>query len=169
MKLYELNREIETILEDGYTEEAVDKETGEITKESLETALNSLSVTRNQKIENIALYIKNTEALQNEIETEEKKLRKRKEQLRKKADWLKEYLTGNMQILGDTKFESAKVRISFRKSTSTEITNEMILPAEYYDEKVEIKPSLTRIKKAILSGEIVPGAELKEKANIKIE
>ena len=57
MNIYEINKAIEDILEDGFS---VDEETGEILFD--ESALNALNAEISEKIENVACYIKNLTA-----------------------------------------------------------------------------------------------------------
>ena len=54
MNIYEINKAIEDILEDGFS---VDEETGEILFD--ESNLNALDAEISEKIENVACYIKN--------------------------------------------------------------------------------------------------------------
>lgn len=167
--LYEINKEIEEILDTGFSENAVDKETGEIIREKLESELDNLKEARAVKVENIALYIKNAELFSKEIEEEEKRLKERREKLNAKLGWLKSYLTNNMLIIGDVKFETPRVKIGFRKSESVNILNPDIIPKEYLNEKITYTPDKTKIKAAIKSGEIVSGAVLSENQNIQIK
>ena len=167
--LYEINKEIEEILDTGFSENAVDKETGEIIREKLESELDNLKEARAVKVENIALYIKNAELFSKEIEEEEKRLKERREKLNAKLGWLKGYLTNNMLMIGDVKFETPRVKIGFRKSESVNILNPDIIPKEYLNEKITYTPDKTKIKAAIKSGEIVAGAVLSENQNIQIK
>lgn len=70
MNLYEINNQIRRILDNGFNGE-IDPETGEILSEG-EHDLETLEIMRQDKLEAIALYIKNTLALADEIRQEEK-------------------------------------------------------------------------------------------------
>ena len=85
MTLYEIQDNIRKAIEQGF-----DEETGEI----LDTnALEALEIQRDEKIENIALFIKNLKAEAEAIKAEKMNLAKRQQTAENKAEWLKQYLT----------------------------------------------------------------------------
>ena len=65
-------------------------------------------------------------------------------------------------------FETARVRISFRKSTATEINAEL-LPKKWNVKKITYTPDKAAIKAALLAGESIKGAQLVERQNIQIK
>lgn len=144
----------------------IDPETGEIKDFS---ALKDLNIAREEKIENIALWIKNLSAEAKAIREEEKSLAERRRVAENKGESLKKYLD---QILSGEKFSTAKVAISYRKSDAVEITDEETFiktaDAAYLvaqDPKIDKKA----IKEAIKGGVEVKGAELVERNNIQIK
>jgi hypothetical protein len=155
MKLYEIMQELELAL--------TPNEDGEITQEQID-AFEQLELAKNEKIENIACWIKNLRADADGIKAEEKSLVDRRRAKENQADRLAGFLS---QILQGDKFESARCKISFRKSEQVEITDEENLPEEYWKIKREV--SKTLIKDAILAGQKVKGASLVEKQNIQIK
>ena len=62
--------------------------------------------------------------------------------------------------------EGTVINFSIRKSVSTEITDEKLLPDEYV--VVTRTPSKTLIKEALDAGKVVPGAQLSANQNLKI-
>ena len=82
---------------------------------------------------------------------------------------MKKYLTSCMKSVGKDKVETAKARISFRKSVQVQIEDEAALPADYVTTTVTKSPDKTAIKKAIQGGQDVTGASLVEKRNIQIK
>jgi hypothetical protein len=155
MKLYEIMQELELAL--------TPDENGEITQEQLDL-FEGLELAKNEKIENIACWIKNLRADADAIKAEEKSLADRRRAKENHADRLAGFLS---QILQGNKFESARCKVSFRKSEQIEITDEENLPEEYWKIKREV--SKTLIKDAILAGQKVKGAFLVEKQNIQIK
>lgn len=143
--------------------ECVDTETGDIIDiERLET----LEMERDRKISNIACWIKDLKAEAEAIKTEKQSLEKRQKVAENKADQLKRYLEG---YLDGAKFKDARVSISYRSSTSTVLDENIDLDALPDNcKKVEIKPSLTAIKEALVNGEVIDGAHLVTKQNIQI-
>ena len=152
MNLYEINHEIMS---------CIDEETGEILNEE---RLAELQMAEEEKIENIACWIKNlnadVEALKNEKKVFEERIRVNEN----KAESLKKYLKG---YLNGNKFETSKVRISYRKSKSLEIDNPENIPFDYIT--YEPKYNKTDLKKAIEDGLQVEGVRIIEKQNIQIK
>ena len=141
----------------------VDEETGEILNPN---ALEELEMAREQKIENVGLYIKNLEAEANAVENQEKIFADRKKRIRKKIEGLKGFLG---YALDGQKFKTDKVEMSFRKSESVLIKDEYLIPDDYCEYTVLRKPNKTNLKKALKDGKEIFGAELVEKMNVQIK
>lgn len=156
MTLFEIDKAIQDF------EFEVDEETGEILNPN---ALEELEMAREQKIENIGLYIKNLEAEADAVENQEKVFADRKKRIRKKIEGLKGFLGYALQ--GES-FKTDKVVMSFRKSESVHITDEYLIPDEYKTFTVVKKPDKTVIKKALKDGKEIMGVELVEKQNVQI-
>lgn len=82
---------------------------------------------------------------------------------------LTDALSTAMQVFGHEKVENATMRLSLRHTTATEVDDLDQLPAEYKTTKVEVVADKTAIKKAIQSGEAVPGAHLVENVSLQIK
>lgn len=145
----------------------VDMETGEIVNVD---ALNALEMDRDAKIENIALWIKNLLSDVEQMKAERDALAEREKSAKNKAENLKKYLSG---YLSGKKFSTPKVAISFRNSTSVEVSdiNKIMSldDADSYLKYSEPTPDKTAIKNAIKSGVQIPGCSLVEKSNIQIK
>ena len=143
--------------------ECIDQETGDIIDiERLE----SLEMARNEKISNIACWIKELKAEAEAIKAEKQNLEKRQKAAENKAEQLKNYL--KMALNGE-KYKDARVSISYRKSESVEIAEDInidSLPDEFV--KVTKLPVLTAIKDAIKSGQDIEGCKIIEKESIQI-
>lgn len=135
------------------------------------TALENINDELSNKLENVALYIKDIEGFSEVIRQEEMRLNQRRKALENKAQHLRGYLTSCMEMVGQTKFEpkDGRVKITFRKSKAVEITDEGMLPTRYLMKKVTYAPDKGAIKKDIDEGWEVPGAELVERRNIQIK
>ena len=157
MNLYEIKQEFEKAIE-----ECVDMETGEIINP---TRIDELNMVLTDKRENVALYIKNLVADSKAIDEEVKNLTARKKSINNKVDWLKQYLANDLQ---GSKFETAKVVVSFRKSKSVDIQPNANIPDEFLIIQ-EPKPDKTALKKAIQSGAVINGVSIVEKSNISIK
>lgn len=143
--------------------ECIDQETGDIIDiERLE----SLEMARNEKISNIACWIKELKAEAEAIKAEKQNLEKRQKAAENKAEQLKNYL--KMALNGE-KYKDARVSISYRKSESVEIAEDInidSLPDEFV--KIVKSPVLTAIKDAIKSGQDIEGCKIIEKESIQI-
>lgn len=141
----------------------VDEETGEILNPN---ALEELEMAREQKIENVGLYIKNLEAEATAVENQEKIFADRKKRIRKKIDGLKGFLG---YALNGEKFKTDRVVMSFRPSESVNITDEYLVPDEYCNFTTVRKPDKKVIKDALKNGKEIMGAELIKKNNVQIK
>lgn len=154
MKLYEIDAEILN---------CIDTESGEIIDPE---KLNALQIEREKKIENVALWVKNLNADLRALKAEKEAFAEREKQAKAKIDSLSRWLGG---ALGYTRFETPKVKISFRNSEAVEITDEQAIPKEYLREKIETSPDKAAIKEALKSNFQVPGAALVQNKNISIK
>lgn len=145
----------------------VDAETGEILDVDM---LNALEMKRDEKIENIALWVKNLLSDAEQIKKEREILAEREKVAKNKAENLKKYLS---DYLNGTKFETPKVKVSFRKSESVDVLDIKELMemnnAEKYLKYSDPTPDKTAIKQAIKKGINIPGCSLVKKDNIQIK
>lgn len=160
--LYELDQAVFTILENGLI---FDEETGEILFD--EENFGELEIERNTKMENVALYIKGLESDAAAIRAEEKSLADRRAVKERKAERLRDYLKRSMQTFGDTRIETPRCVVSFRKSEAVEIDDEELIPQSWITYKKSVDKA--GIKKALKAGEFVHGAQLVERQNLQIK
>lgn len=158
--LYEINAQIEQAWS-----AAVDPETGEIISEEAAQAVEQLTMAREDKIENLALYYKNLAAEAEALKNEKLALAARQSAAEKKAESIKKYLASSMD---GEKYKSEKVAISWRKSESVSVDENAFLPDDYMTFKEPV-PNLTAIKKALKAGEKIDGATLTSSSNIQIK
>lgn len=161
MNLYEIDQAILAL---------VDPETGEILDYE---AFSELKMAKEEKIEGMALWHKNLTAEAAAIKAEETNLAARRKSLEKKAESLKQYIA---ELLSGSKFSTARVACSFRKSKSVEILDEAAFIQEmqesmHYEYLKYSPPTINRteITNAIKAGHLVPGAQLVEKNNLSIK
>lgn len=164
MKLWEIDARLDEIYES-----AVDPETGEVDGEVLDEIL-ALSMEREEKIENFALWHKNCTAEADAISKEIQTLQKRLKRLNEKTRWIDSVLD---KALDGQKFETSKVQIGFRKSVAVEIPDydkfiEMNRYTDMVKEKIESVPNKEEIKKRLKAGEEIEGAFLVERLNLQV-
>lgn len=153
MNLYEI---------DSKMLECIDMETGELIDAEM---LDKLSMERTEKIENVCLWIKNLKAEIEALKAEKQAFEERIKKATSKSESLKRYIT---TYLNGTKFESAKVSVSFRKSESLEISEDATIPEAYLKFK---EPDVDKVglKKAIKDGQTFEGISIVENQNIQIK
>jgi hypothetical protein len=154
MKLYEIDSEIESLID----------ENGEVADYE---RLVELNLAKEQKQENIALYIKNLTVEADAIKEEIATLRQREQTKRNQAERLKNYLSS---FLENTPFETPKVSVSFRKSTVCDVIDETLFLQQYPEyAKVKTSVSIADVKKSLQQGDVLEGAALIEKSNISVK
>jgi outer membrane murein-binding lipoprotein Lpp len=153
MTLYEIDQKLL---------DCIDLETGEILNEE---RLNELQMERNEKLEKVALWIKELNAEADALKAEKQAFADRQKAAENKAGSLKKWLA---DALAGEKFKTTKVMVSFRKTKNVEVTDIFALDENYvnYSEPTADKAA---IKKAIEAGEIVKGAQLVEGTSISIK
>lgn len=158
MNLYEINQEVLNL---------VDMETGEI--EDFER-FEQLSMERNSKIENIALWIKNLNAESAALKAEKLAFDEREKQASAKAESLRGYLE---RILCGETFKTPKVNLTYRKSVQTVVDDGFVEWAKTNKPELlsmnEPAANKTAIKNAISSGECFEFAHLEERQNLQIK
>jgi len=103
------------------------------------------------------------------VDEEIKRLQEIKKRNNKKAEWLERTISNAMQQFGIEKVESPTLKLSFRKSESTEVINEAQIDDKFMTIKTTKTPNKTAIKEAIKSGEVVYGAVLVTNMNLQIK
>lgn len=157
MKLYEIEAAIESCA-------LFDPETGEYTELDA-AALDALNIEREQKLENIACWIKSLSAEADAVKTEKMKLAARQQRLELQVENLKSFL---MDHLDGEKLKSGRVSVSYRTTKNiVDIKDESVLPPDML--VATYKPDKTAIKNALLEGELFEGVSLIEKKSIIIK
>lgn len=163
MNLYQIENEIDNLVEQGY-QEFIDEETGVFDEQGFQIALAQLNLEKDRKIENIGLAIKNLSADIEQLKAEEQALYTRRKSKEKKAERLKNFLCW---ILDGKRFETAKIDLRFRTAEKVNIVKEEYLTDEY--KKITVTPNRLAIKQAIKAGKEVAGAELVTTQSLQIK
>jgi len=138
--------------------------------EAIADTLEALEGELQDKAVNVAKYMKNMEAMIKAIKEAEQNMARRRQTLENRAQWLKDYLKGNMEACGFQKIESPWFRLAIQKNpASVNVFDENAVPTQFKKEVVTIKIDKTAIKNAIKSGEDVPGAKLMNGSRLAIK
>ena len=176
--LYEIDEQLK-ILE----EYMVDPETGELLdEESFNAKFDEIQMALSDKIENSMCFYKNLQSDIDAFKAEEKNLAQRRKVKENLANRVKnridKYVTmqftdeqGNVDkdSLNKWKFESPRVKLSYRKSDSVEVYDINSLPKEYVKENIELSADKASLKKAIKNGEKINGATLVTNLNMQVK
>lgn len=155
MNLYEI---------DAAILDCVDMETGDIL--DLEK-LEALEMEHKAKISNLACWVKDLRSDAAAIKAEKDALDKRMKAKENLADRISNYLEN---YLNGAKFEDSRCIISYRKSESTEIAEDLDLNTLPDDcKKITITANKTAIKAALKSGANIDGCKLVVKNNMQIK
>lgn len=187
MKLYEINMEIEEIaeqLENAYSWQPELNERGEpvdgngdiITDvdafrndliEAWKETLYAVGEEFNEKVGNVAAYIKSLTADCKALDEEKKALEKRKKAKEKTIDFMEKYLIESLQLAGKKKVDTTRALVTWnegRESVKIDNENTFIEWAKNNDPNYLKfgKPTIdkTAIKNAIKGGETIEGAQL---------
>ena len=160
--LYEIDQEIL---------DCVDPESGEILDVE---KLDALQMEREEKLEGVALWIKDMKAEAEAIKAEADKLTARKKALDNKIDGLKNWLT---MALDGGKLKTARCNVYLTHSQRLAVVDEQKLigylqNTRVPDEFLRFKePELRKdeIKKALKEGVYLPGASLEESESVVIK
>lgn len=143
--------------------DCVDCETGEIIDQE---RLNNLMMERSEKIEAVALWVKNLESDAVAYKAEKEAFAVREKQATEKAKRLKEWLA---KVCEGEKFSTPRCAVSFRSSESVEIDEGATIPAEYMRTKTTTEPDKVEIKAALKAGTEIGGCRLVTKVNTNIK
>lgn len=150
--------------------ELVDPDTGELL--DLDAFL-ELQMEREQKIESMALWVKELTATASAIKAEVDTLIERKKAAERRCESLKRYLA---EILQGEKFTTPRCAVSFRKSTSVQVDDQdqlvRWLEQNGYDDCVKYKEpevSKAEVGKLLKSGMPVPFAHLENKQSVGVK
>lgn len=163
--IYKLNEKIEACLnlwEQGF-DEIVETETGEV--KTLQECLEELQATKQEKIDNLAKYVKNTTAFIADLKQAKKELDERIKAKQARLDNAMEYLK---EVTDGKKYEAVDYVISYRKSEAVEIKEGADIPPEFLVPQ-EPKVSKTELKKALKNGAVIEGVSLVEKQNMSVK
>ncbi|MDY5350529.1 MAG: siphovirus Gp157 family protein [Candidatus Ventricola sp.] len=160
MTLYDIDAQIAAL--DGAAEDdmLIDAETGELV--SVAQALDALRMEREEKLENVACWVKNLCAEADAIREEENRLVKRRKAAETKAANLKAWLLDAMTREDGTsdKLKTGRVAVSVKRNPPSTVVDDALLPSTYKVAKITYQPNKELIKRELLSGGEVPGAHL---------
>lgn len=167
MKLYELTNELAAFLQ------AIEND--EIPEDAINDTLEAIQGEIELKADDIACLLKNLDAEAKAIKEEETKLAERRKAKEKSYERIKEYLAESLQRVGIDKVETARNKITFRKSESVYVADEAAF-IEWAEKENDgfltyKAPTInkTAIKDALKNGVEIVGAEMRTNYNLQLK
>lgn len=165
MTLYELSKDYKDLMD------AIER--GDIPEEAIEDTIEAVKLPRDEKLDNTACYIKDLKAEAQALTDEIQALQARKAAKVNLAERLKKYMQDSMNVMNIRKFESARAKVSFRKSTAVNVYDATALlhdkDAKQYLKFSDPVPNKTAIKEALKAGKTVSGCALVTNESIQIK
>lgn len=162
MKIYEIPGALRELLD----RLDADPDTGEVDGEAL-AAYAEYNAAAAEKLEGTACYVRELKAEAGAIKAEEERLAKRRKALENKSERLKNYMMPALEAMGGkVKGVMASVRIG--KSQAVTVFDIDALPDAFKHVKTTIDPDKVALKKALKSGEDIPGAALEDRQSVVI-
>lgn len=150
--LYEINKDLA---------DCIDAETGEIVDVD---KYESLGMAREEKIENILLWIKNLRADAEMYKAEAKSFSDKQKSAENKADNLQGWME---KELGGQKFKTNRVQVTYRRSESVKIDDDAKLPEAFV--RVKAEPNKAELKRFLKQGGKVEGVRLEQRTRMSIK
>lgn len=158
MSIYEIDDAITSL---------VDMETGEIEDEE---RFDALQMERTRKVENIGCFYKNLVAEAKAMKEEEANLARRRKAVEHKAERIKNLLA---YALKGEKFDSPRLRCSYRKAKSVQVDDGFVAWAEEHAgdllTRKEPTPNRTAIKAALEGGREIEHAEIVTNESLQVK
>lgn len=132
-------------------------------------ALEQLAGELDEKLEAVACFVKDLRGEAEKFKAEEAALAARRKQLENRAKWLSNYLQGQLEAVGREKFETARCKLGFSKSSKVNVLDVDLLPEKYRRVVTTIEPDKKAMLPLLRAGEVIPGAELQENRTFQIK
>ena len=164
MRTFDIKKEL-FALRELVEQDDIDPETGEVldNSEAIRQLSDELEVEISDKLDGIEYIKREYKATEQMLADEIKRLQERKAMMARKQDQLKRLQDF---ILAGEKRKTDKFTFYYSSSESVNLINESEIPSDYFS--FDPKIDKTAIKKALKSGESVPGAELETKFNLAV-
>jgi hypothetical protein len=146
----------------------------ELPEEAIADTLEAITSSIEDKADNIACLLKNLDAEIGAFKAEEDRLKKRRQSKEAAYERLKQYLSDSLQRAGMCTLETARNKITFRKSEKV-ICNDDVFMNWAMGNRDDLltytspKANLTAIKNAIKRGDEIAGVEIQINQNIQIK
>ena len=99
----------------------------------------------------------------------EQRVQQRRKSNERKAEWLRDYLHVNMEVMKLVDIKDNQIRLSIRKNPpKVVIANDLLLPDDFKEKQITVLIRKNLIADAIRQGQSVPGAYLQNGTRLQI-
>lgn len=162
LKLYEIKNEYLEALDSLNEMTTLDKE-------AFSNSMAAINQSLEEKVKNIAGYIKNLEAEAIAMKQYEDNMNKKRKAIENKIQSIKTYIKTNMVACGITKIDSPELNILIKRcKSSPSIIDESKIPQEFYTTKIEQVLDKNKLMDA-LEHEKIEGVEIQENYSLTIK
>lgn len=140
----------------------------EVVKDTLEGLAGDLET----KSTNVAMFVRNLEAMAEKMKEAEAEMAKRRMAIEARTERVRAYLKENMDRTGITKIECPYFTLKIAKNPAgVRVIDASAIPDDYlrFPPIPEPAPDKTKIKKALQEGTAVPGCELEQGTRLEIK
>lgn len=142
-------------------------ENEELSFEDVKDTLDSIREEQKRKYDFMQKMILSLKGDVNTLKERETSLNKRRKSYENKIKSLQNYMLDSMKYKGETKFKTEEFTYFIRKSETTQIEDENVIPDKYKTPQLP-KVDKTQIKKDLKSGIDVSGASLIENESLGV-
>ncbi|NHM74105.1 hypothetical protein BUZ56_11400 [Staphylococcus hyicus] len=142
-------------------------ENEELSFEDVKDTLDSIREEQKRKYDFMQKMILSLKGDVNTLKERETSLNKRRKSYESKIKSLQNYMLDSMKYKGETKFKTEEFTYFIRKSETTQIEDENVIPDKYKTPQLP-KIDKTQIKKDLKSGIEVSGASLIENESLGV-
>jgi len=168
MKLYEITteyRQAMAVLNDADLTDLSPDEQQDLINDTLEVFDDQFQT----KALAIGAFIANLELEAEALKVMEQRVQQRRKSNERKAEWLRDYLHVNMEIMKLNDIKDNQIRLSIRKNPpKVVIANDLLLPDDFKEKQITVLIRKNLIADAIRQGQSVPGAYLQNGTRLQI-
>lgn len=165
MKLYEINKEIEKIMDN------IENDDGTLSIEN-SSLLDQLQIEKESKLLDVACWIKKLKYESESLKSEAQNLTDRRKSIDRKIESLENYISINLEDK-KIKISDSRTKISFRRSEFVDQLSENInfndFPEDCFKIETAYKINKPAISEKIKSGLEVPCFQISERYNLQIK
>lgn len=144
----------------------------DLDEQTIADTLEGMAGALEEKVTNVAMFVRNVEASVEAIKAAEKQMYERRKALENRSERIRKYMLENMQRTGISKIECPFFKVSVKNNPeSLVIEPDAVIPDSYYIEPPPPQKVLDKaaLKEDMKMGVIVEGCRLERKQRVDIK